>query len=64
MLDAFFNHVLKLSNFYHWYEQETCHQLHASLCSTALTHVKCAPSQPHPWNDLRGFLLKTFRHRT
>ncbi len=47
MLDAFFDYVDDLGDFYEWDERKTCCQALANLCVIALVYVRQAPFQPH-----------------
>ncbi len=62
-LDAFFDHVEELADFYRWDERETCRQARAHLRGTALAYVKRAPFQPRCWEELKALLLKRFQPR-
>ncbi len=62
-LDAFYDHVEELADFYHWDERETCRQARAHLRGTALAYVKWAPFRPCCWEGLKALLLKRFLPR-
>ncbi len=62
-LDMFSDQVDELSRFYHWDEQETCHQARAHLRGIALAYVRHAPFLPRTWEELKTLLMKWFQPR-
>ena len=62
-LDAFFDHVEELADFYCWDGRKTCRQARAHLHGTALAYVKQTPFQPRSWEELKALLLKRFQPR-
>ena len=60
-LDMFSDQVDELSLFYHWDEQETCHQARAHLRGTVLAYVRRAPFPPRIWEELKTLLMKRFQ---
>ncbi len=62
-LDAFFDHVEELAEFYRWDRRETCRQARAHMRGIVLAYVKRAPFQPRTWEELKALLLKRFQPR-
>ncbi len=64
-LNMFSNQVDELSRFYHWDEQETCHQARAHLRGTVLAYVRHAPFPPCTWEEIKTktLLMKCLQSR-